>query len=448
MPNVKTISIFDLDVLNEGKETAIDALLAPGSRNTAAFVNAHCFNVAARDFSYRWALQKADFLLPDGAGVRVAARLRSEAFVENLNGTDLFEPLCRASAKRCMPVYFLGSVAGVAQLAAEAACNLAPGLSVAGSRHGYFSEEENEEVIADINASGAQVILVALGVPKQDVWIARNRHRLHAHLVLGVGAQFDFWSGRTPRAPLLVRKAGLEWMARLALEPRRLARRYLIGNFEFVARAAARQDMRYSSAPAYGAVKRFMDIALASVGIFALSPLIALIGAAVRLESAGPAFFTQIRVGKNGEAFTIYKFRSMYRDAEARRAKLLETSDRTGICFKSRNDPRVTRVGKFLRRFSLDELPQIFNVWKGEMSIVGLRPALPQEVAKYPVRALRRFEAKPGMTGLWQVSGRAEVDFEKMIEIDTAYVRSRSILLDFMLIGLTFRAVLSGRGAY
>jgi lipopolysaccharide/colanic/teichoic acid biosynthesis glycosyltransferase len=138
----------------------------------------------------------------------------------------------------------------------------------------------------------------------------------------------------------------------------------------------------------------------------------------------------------------------MYIDAEARRAELLAHSDREGLCFKSRKDPRITRVGGLLRRFSVDELPQIINVLRGDMAIVGPRPALPQEVAVYPPRAMGRLTVKPGLTGIWQVSGRAEISFDRMIDMDLAYARSPSLLLDIVLIAMTFRAVVSGRGAY
>ena len=173
-----------------------------------------------------------------------------------------------------------------------------------------------------------------------------------------------------------------------------------------------------------------------------------IIAALIRLDSKGPALFRQIRIGKDGRPFGVYKFRSMHVDAEARRAALLAQSDREGVCFKSRNDPRVTRIGKYLRRLSLDELPQILNVLSGEMSIVGPRPALQEEVENYPARALGRLAVKPGITGLWQVSGRADIGFDKMIDLDLAYVRARSTLLNLILIALTFRAVVSGRGAY
>jgi lipopolysaccharide/colanic/teichoic acid biosynthesis glycosyltransferase len=135
-------------------------------------------------------------------------------------------------------------------------------------------------------------------------------------------------------------------------------------------------------------------------------------------------------------------------DAETRREAILSTSDREGVCFKSRSDPRITPVGRFIRRFSIDELPQILNVLRGEMSIVGPRPALPCEVEAYPARARGRLAVKPGITGIWQVSGRADIGFDKMIDMDLAHASSRTILLDIVVILMTFRAVVSGRGAY
>ena len=448
MNDLPTTEILAVDMLNTTMDSAIEALLSPGAPKTGVFINAHCLNVAARDPIYRWALARADFRLPDGAGVQLAARLRGTRFVENLNGTDMFPPLCQAAAARGMSIYFLGSAEGVARGASETARELAPGLKVAGTRNGFFSKDEESRIIDDINASGAAIVLVAMGVPKQDIWIARNRHRLNAHLVMGVGAQFDFWSGRVPRAPEFMRKAGLEWVMRLAVEPRRMARRYLVGNVEFVLRALMGGQLSLLPRNIDMKGKRALDFALSSLALLGLSPVFALIYAAIRLESPGPVLFRQVRVGQDGKTFTIYKFRSMYRDAEARRAALLATSDRAGICFKSKNDPRVTRVGRVLRRFSLDEQPQLLNIWLGDMAIVGPRPALPQEVAAYPAEALRRLAAKPGLTGLWQVGGRAEIGFNKMVEMDTAHVGARSILLDIAIIALTARAVVGGKGAY
>lgn len=194
--------------------------------------------------------------------------------------------------------------------------------------------------------------------------------------------------------------------------------------------------------------KRVLDLALTLLILIAAGPLLIGVAAAIKLTSRGPVFFAQKRVGQNGKPFQMLKFRSMYRDAEERRADLVESSDRKGVCFKHKSDPRITPVGRVLRRYSIDEVPQLLNVLVGDMSLVGPRPALPCEVAKYSARAMLRLQAAPGLTGLWQVSGRADIGFDRMVEMDIAYAKSRSFLMDLMLLALTIRTVLSGRGAY
>lgn len=194
--------------------------------------------------------------------------------------------------------------------------------------------------------------------------------------------------------------------------------------------------------------KRPLDLFLVTAGLAVIWPLLLVIALAVRCSGPGPVFFVQTRIGLNGQPFGMIKFRSMHADAEARRAALLAQSDREGICFKSRNDPRITRVGRILRRLSLDELPQIFNVLRGEMSLVGPRPALPEEVRAYPAHAMERLSALPGITGVWQVSGRAEVGFDEMVQMDIAYARDGRLSRDLAILLRTVRAVISGHGAY
>jgi lipopolysaccharide/colanic/teichoic acid biosynthesis glycosyltransferase len=194
--------------------------------------------------------------------------------------------------------------------------------------------------------------------------------------------------------------------------------------------------------------KRPLDLTLVMLGLLAIWPLLLAIAVAVRLSGPGPVFFVQTRIGRGGVPFGIIKFRSMHADAEARRAALLAQSDREGLCFKARKDPRITPVGRVLRRLSLDELPQIFNVLRGEMSLVGPRPALPEEVRAYPACALERLAVLPGITGLWQVSGRAEVGFDDMVRMDVAYARDGRLSNDLSILARTAGAVLSGRGAY
>ena len=432
--------VLGLPLVSADAETVIHTLLAPG-RRTVFFLNAHCANIRAGNASYAAALARADYVLPDGIGVELAARMQGRRLAANLNGTDLTPRLLRLAARWGMSVFLIGGTPGTADAAAQRLCLDIPGLRIAGTRDGFAGAARPEEAIDEINASGADIVLVAMGVPQQELWIDEHRHLIDAPLVLGVGALFDFLAGNVRRAPAWVRRRRMEWAWRLAMEPRRLAKRYLVGNAAFLARAAT-HAVRQTDA------QRVMDIAISGSALAVLGLPMLAVAALVRLDSKGPALFKQVRVGKDGTPFGVYKFRSMHVDAEARRAALLATSDREGVCFKSRNDPRITRIGKYLRRLSIDELPQIINVLKGEMSIVGPRPALPEEVANYPRRAMGRLDVKPGITGLWQVAGRANIGFDKMIDLDLAYVRSRSTLLNLILIMLTFRAVLSGRGAY
>ena len=197
-----------------------------------------------------------------------------------------------------------------------------------------------------------------------------------------------------------------------------------------------------------GHAKRIIDVALSLLALMALWPVFIAIAIAIASMSRGSVFFVQTRVGLNGKTFGLVKFRSMYQDADARRAEVENLSDRHGICLKVKRDPRITPVGRFLRRWSLDELPQIFNVLLGDMSLVGPRPALVTEVAEYPQHAHGRHTVLPGITGLWQVSGRADIGFDEMISLDLDYVRRVSVLTDAWILLMTFRAVLSGKGAY
>ena len=194
--------------------------------------------------------------------------------------------------------------------------------------------------------------------------------------------------------------------------------------------------------------KRILDILLIIVALPVLVLVFATIAFAVRATSSGPAFFIQKRIGRDGVPFGMIKFRSMYVDAEARRAEVIGSSDRAGLCFKSKDDPRITPFGKFLRRSSLDELPQLINVLIGQMSLVGPRPALPQEVAAYPAFAMERLSVLPGITGAWQVAGRADLGFDEMVALDVSYVRNANLSSDRRILAQTFGAVASGRGAY
>jgi exopolysaccharide biosynthesis polyprenyl glycosylphosphotransferase len=194
--------------------------------------------------------------------------------------------------------------------------------------------------------------------------------------------------------------------------------------------------------------KRGMDVVISAVGTVVLLPFFALIALLIKLDSPGPVFFTQIRVGKGEHLFACYKFRTMRQGAESEQEKLLELNEADGPIFKIRNDPRITRMGRILRRTSLDELPQLFNVLMGHMSLVGPRPAPPSEVQRYQPWHKRRLEVSPGMSGLWQVSGRSELSFDEMVLLDLYYIENWSPVLDLQIALRTLPKMLTGEGAY
>ncbi len=195
--------------------------------------------------------------------------------------------------------------------------------------------------------------------------------------------------------------------------------------------------------------KRALDALLAGLALLGLLPLFGAIAALIKLEDGGPILFWQTRVGKHGRHFAFPKFRSMVVDAEARLEAIRARNQHgAAITFKMQDDPRITRIGKVLRRFSMDELPQLWCVFRGDMSLVGPRPALPKEVARYDLSARRRLNAIPGLTCVWQVSGRSNLAFPIQCEMDIAYIRQQSLRYDIELLARTIPAVVSGKGAY
>ncbi|MBO5766237.1 MAG: sugar transferase [Lentisphaeria bacterium] len=195
--------------------------------------------------------------------------------------------------------------------------------------------------------------------------------------------------------------------------------------------------------------KRFMDIVLSIFALIIGSPVFLLTALLVKVTSPGPIIFSQVRVGKFGRHFKFYKFRSMYIDAEARKAELMKHNESgDGVIFKMKRDPRITPVGRFIRKFSIDELPQLFNVILGDMSLVGPRPPLPSEVRTYTLEERKRLNIIPGITCLWQVSGRSELPFSKQIALDKEYIASQSVWKDFLILLKTIPAILTGKGAW
>jgi exopolysaccharide biosynthesis WecB/TagA/CpsF family protein len=457
--------------MNEGLDL-IDQAIECGAKKSFAFVNADCLNRATLNHAYARVLSRQEAVFADGSGINLAARMRGIRVKDNVNGTDMFPLLCERAAEKHHGIFLLGARPGVAEAVAAHMQVQYPGLIVSGTHDGYFTGEQTDAVIDTINRSGAAILLVAMGAPHQEIWINKHLSKLNVNVAIGVGGLFDFFGGRIPRAPVWLRQAGCEWTYRLWQEPGRMWQRYLIGNPLFVLRTwreharnltkvdfpwaegrsriyeSARQLKRRHGSQLQAAAKRSCDVLFAALGIAVLSPIFVLLALAIKWESAGPVFFTQKRVGLNGKRFRMWKFRSMYIDAEARRASLVSQSDRSGAHFKMKSDPRITRIGKFIRRASIDELPQLYNVLVGDMSLVGPRPNLEVEVERYKFDEFERLHTKPGITCIWQVSGRAEVPWARQVQMDLDYVYERSFVQDFVLLAKTLPAILFGKGAY
>ena len=474
-----SLTLLGVRMRNTTMDEALDWVMqrvADKVPSTMAFVNPDCLNKACVDKDYRAALASAARVLPDGFGIHLACRLKGETLAANLNGTDLFPRLCQRAAAENVRLYLLGARPGIAAAAGAEMMRRYPGLRSAGTRAGYFEDEETPAVIDEINRSGADVLLVAMGAPQQELWLRDHAAALRPSVRMGVGGLFDFYSGRIRRAPAWLRNVGMEWTWRLLMEPRRMWRRYILGNPLFLLRV--RREMRREGRPspvtssprrramqqagaqitrigwrfARGlatACKRSLDLIGSGAGLLLLSPVFLFCASAIRIESPGPVLFRQRRVGRGGETFEMLKFRSMFQDAEQRLAALKERNEMAGgVIFKMREDPRITRVGKFIRRASIDELPQLWNVFRGDMSLVGPRPPLPAEVAEYDLQDRRRLHVKPGITCIWQVSGRSDIPFEQQVELDVDYIYTQSLATDIKLLLQTVPAVVLGRGAY
>jgi exopolysaccharide biosynthesis WecB/TagA/CpsF family protein len=480
-PCPNTISFFGVDIRNTSMDEALDWIIGrarASEPSVLAFVNPDCLNAAYENEDYRAALRSAHRVLPDGIGVHLGCRIKGQRLGSNLNGTDLFPRLCERAASSGASLFLLGARPGIAETAAERMQQRVPGLRIAGTHHGFFKEDETSDVVDTINRSGADILLVAMGAPRQELWLAGHFEALSVPVRMGVGGLFDFYSGRVKRAPVWVREIGMEWVWRILMEPRRMWRRYVVGNPKFLYRvwrearngetvtdspvtvshrtrairsasAAMRRIGRRTALAAAVFAKRALDIVGATAGMILLSPFFLLVASAIRLESPGPILFRQERVGRAGIPFRMIKFRSMYIDAEQRREALVAQNEmQGGVLFKMKNDPRITRVGRLIRRASIDELPQLWNVLRGEMSLVGPRPPLPGEVAEYSLSDRRRLLVKPGITCIWQVSGRSDIPFERQVELDLDYIHSQSLKTDIELLLRTVPAVVLGKGAY
>ena len=464
-----SISIFGVNIWNGTMAKAIDWVVKrvnKGSNTRIGFVNANNLNISYLDNQLKQHFTSCDRVFADGSGVKLASRIlnsQSSVIKHNVNGTDMFPLLCTALEEKGKRIYLLGAAKGVARRVKINLSQTNPELVVCGYHDGYLADElNNRRVIKDINASNASILLVAMGTPLQEMWLDNNESKINVPVKMCVGGLFDFFANRVSRAPLWMRDSGLEWVWRLVQEPRRMWRRYVLGNPLFILRVMKEYfvrsvlDFRFlrrgktDSCILNGKLaKRSFDIVVASLGLVLLSPLLLLISLFIVFESVGNPLYCQQRIGRDGMRFKFWKFRSMVKDAHAMKRDILGYNDSAGgVLFKLRQDPRITNVGQYIRRYSLDELPQLWNVLLGDMSLVGPRPALPEEVSRYSDKDKERLKVLPGITCYWQISGRSDLSFNQQIELDIKYLKNQSFLIDLRILLKTLPAVMSGKGAY
>lgn len=436
------------------------------------FINADTLNKAYKNKSLHMVLNKTPYVFPDGIGIKIACNMMNMPLKENINGTDMFPFICKMAEKEGMKIFLYGAKDSVAEKMKRKVLTQFPNLKIVGAINGY--DLNDKEVVNMINYSEADIVFVAKGAPLQEQWINTHSNQIVAPVILGVGGLFDFYSGNIPRAPMWMREIGLEWIYRLMQEPKRMWKRYILGNPLFLIRTylwhkkqkqkrmkkyfatvSRRQtlsflpDISFMTYRFYPIAKRMIDIFVTLAAILLLSPLMIIVAIFIRVESKGSIFFSQKRVGLDGKLFDMYKFRSMVQNAEALKKELTDTNEsQDGVTFKMKNDPRITKVGKFIRKWSIDELPQLFNVLKGDMSLVGPRPPVPSEVVEYVNNELKRLHIAPGITCYWQVSGRSEIPFKQQVALDIKYIATRSLWTDIKILFATVPAVLAKKGAY
>jgi len=466
------LELFGFSLRNTSLQGAAELLLESTTLKNpmkVAFLNADCVNQCSANPYYRRVLNTFDHIFSDGVGMRLAAAMQGKSFVDNVNGTDLFPELLVGLEARAGSIFLLGGLPDRAMKVAEFIRLHYPNIRIAGHQHGYLGALGKENVIEQINASKPDILLVAMGAPKQEIWIAEHQSQLNVPVVVGVGGLFDYYSGAIRRAPRWMRAASIEWVWRLLMEPRAKGKRYLLGNIAFLCRALLEAFgypvTQVPRGPSWGTriaiaawrvqdrihtwSKRAVDVLAGTLAAILLSPVLLATALCIKLESPGPVLFSQTRVGKHGREFRMYKFRSMYTNAEARRASIENQNEmQDGVTFKVKKDPRITGVGRIIRKLSIDELPQLWNVLNGEMSLVGPRPPLPSETSQYTTQDRYRLQCKPGITCIWQVSGRSDIPFDQQVELDIEYIVSKSLWTDIKILFKTVPAVLLARGAY
>lgn len=352
------------------------------------------------DEKLRQGVNQAGIVTTDGMPLVWFSKIHGQKS-ERIYGPELMLKICRLAEKRSYRLYFLGGSKGQSLYLKQKLTKKFPQIKIVGYKDTPFkkiTKKDNKGIIKDINNKKAQIVFVGIGCPVQEQWMFDNSKFVNANVLIGVGAAFDFICGYKKQAPKWMQKNGLEWLFRLFQEPRRLFYRYTILN------------------------TRFTFIAVKEIFMFFLKKII----------------FYQPRIGKNGREFTMYKFRTMYKGADKDQKKYQKLNEADGPVFKIYNDPRYTKLGKFLAHTGLDELPQIINVLKGEMAIVGPRPLPTGEAVKLKKWQKKREKVLPGITSPWIVNGHHKIAFDDWMKSDLWYVENKSFFLDLQIIWQTF----------
>lgn len=458
----------------------IGMALVAQQNHLMVFADATTVSRCSQDADLFAVLQNADLLIPRGRGLNLGLNLLGEHQAPTLDSTLLYDHILLELEHRGKPIAILcrddaQATKMLSQLAARY-----PHLKSTVHTLAQPQDCDWTKLTDTLADSGAQALIVALESPAQELALRHLGWRLRLPLTIAMGlplfAALEELTSSAGKFNTLLRKLSRKRWS-VAIRPLSYLR-FLWSAAKFklwrdeqlnTSLRGVNDVLRSSNNQArlvrlqiairsyiwklrcrmQRSLKRAIDIAGASVGLLMLSPLLIPVMLIIKATSPGPLFYSQIRVGYRGKTFRMWKFRSMYIDADARKAALEAQNEMAGgVIFKMKNDPRITPIGRLIRRLSIDELPQLYNVLSGEMSLVGPRPALESEVAQYPVLARARLEAIPGLTGLWQISGRSDLPFDKQILLDTTYVHTQSASNDIKLIAKTIPAVLSGKGAY
>ena len=434
-----------------------------------AFIDAAGLSKANELADLKHAFSSADLLIPRGRGINVSMNLINRGQSPSAKSSSLYRELLLSLEAFEKPVILFTDNKRDAHKAEIEIKKLYPNLTLQITICDTQYDKSTQWFLDEIKKIEPSAVLFALQTPLQERLMARVKSNSTAPLLAALGyplfdAIFEVSEGFS--------------FARLRhsvlLSPMRLLKT-LVGTLYRTPNVEDKHHSRINSilrqwgwstrfkrlsirtksslwllrCKMQSVLKRAIDLLGAGLGLLFLLPLLIPVAIGIKVTSPGPLFYSQVRVGHRGKLFRMWKFRSMYIDADARKAALMEQNESAdGVIFKMKKDPRITPIGRIIRRLSIDELPQLYNVLTGEMSLVGPRPALESEVAQYPVLARARLEAMPGLTGLWQISGRSDLPFDKQVLLDTAYVNQQSALNDVKLIAKTIPAVVSGKGAY